>query len=156
MRISENSYDWLGPGMYFWENDSDRALEWAKAKYPKASAIVGAYIDLGLCLDFMSSAFLDLLTPAYESIATPELPENSGSMLLRPRDCAVIMAIHQTRVDHSEAPFDTVRGVFWEGDEVYPTAGFYKRNHIQIAVRNPNCIKGFFLPRKKNEKFPTP
>ena len=85
MRISENSYDWLGPGMYFWENDSDRALEWAKAKYPKASAIVGAYIDLGLCLDFMSSAFLDLLTPAYESIATPELPENSESMLLTAR-----------------------------------------------------------------------
>ena len=22
-----------------------------------------------------------------------------------------------------------------------------KKNHIQICIRNPNCIKGFFIPR---------
>ena len=26
---SENTYDWLGHGIYFWENNPKRALEWA-------------------------------------------------------------------------------------------------------------------------------
>ncbi|WP_276752329.1 hypothetical protein [Treponema succinifaciens] len=26
LNYSENSYDWLGKGMYFWENDPERAL----------------------------------------------------------------------------------------------------------------------------------
>lgn len=27
---SEKTYDWLGSGIYFWEANPDRALEWAK------------------------------------------------------------------------------------------------------------------------------
>jgi len=42
---------------------------------------------------------------------------------------------------------------FWEGNELYPNAGFRKKNHIQICIRNPNCIKGYFLPRKINSGF---
>lgn len=29
-------------------------------------------------------------------------------------------------------------------------------NHIQIAIINPNCIKGFFLPRDVDDKFIIP
>ncbi len=29
MNSSKNDYDWLGLGMYFWENNYDRTLEWA-------------------------------------------------------------------------------------------------------------------------------
>jgi hypothetical protein len=49
--------------------------------------------------------------------------------------------------------FDSVRGVFWEGRELYPNAGFREKDHIQICIRNPNCIKGFFYPREINDKF---
>ena len=28
--VSENEYDWLGHGAYFWENSFERALQWAK------------------------------------------------------------------------------------------------------------------------------
>ena len=40
--------------------------------------------------------------------------------------------------------FDSARGVFVEGEALYPNAGFNEKNHIQICIRNPNCIKGFF------------
>jgi hypothetical protein len=43
-------------------------------------------------------------------------------------------------------PFDSTRGVFTEGGEAFPRAELQKKNHIQICIRNPNCIKGFFLP----------
>jgi len=50
---SKKDYDWLGPGVYFWESDPVRALEWARAKADKgvidAPFVVGAVIDLA-CL----------------------------------------------------------------------------------------------------------
>ena len=30
VRPSDNDYDWLGPGAYFWENNPRRALAWAQ------------------------------------------------------------------------------------------------------------------------------
>ncbi len=30
LKPSNNDYDWLGNGIYFWENDPYRALEYAK------------------------------------------------------------------------------------------------------------------------------
>ena len=30
LKPSNNEYDWLGSGIYFWENDPDRALSYAK------------------------------------------------------------------------------------------------------------------------------
>lgn len=52
--------------------------------------------------------------------------------------------------------YDSVRGVFWEGKPLYPNAGFAEKNHIQICVCNPNCIKGYFLPRGIDKAYPNP
>ncbi|MBK9648990.1 MAG: hypothetical protein IPO67_28230 [Deltaproteobacteria bacterium] len=41
---------------------------------------------------------------------------------------------------------DTVRGVFVEGDEASPGARIHLKTHVQIAVRNPDCIIGYFKP----------
>jgi hypothetical protein len=30
MRSSDNDYDWLGPGIYFWENNPQRAVDYAR------------------------------------------------------------------------------------------------------------------------------
>jgi len=76
LKHSENNYDWLGNGVYFWENNYDE--------------------------------------------------------------------------------FDSVRGMFIEGSTLYPKSGFREKNHIQIAIRNPNCIKGFFIPRELDEKHQRP
>ncbi len=50
---SQNDYDWLGEGIYFWEYGADRALKFAidqqrrgKVEVP---AIVGALLQLGHC-----------------------------------------------------------------------------------------------------------
>ena len=44
--------------------------------------------------------------------------------------------------------FDSTRGLFLEGSPVYEGAGIRLKNHIQICIRNKNCIKGFFIPRE--------
>jgi hypothetical protein len=49
--------------------------------------------------------------------------------------------------------FDTSRGIFTEGGPAFEGAGIQTKNHIQICIRNLNCIKCFFIPRDKT-KFP--
>ena len=51
--------------------------------------------------------------------------------------------------------FDSLRAAFIEGERIYPGAGFYDKTHVQICVRNPNCVKGFFLPRKEQDSYAT-
>lgn len=173
LKPSMNDYDWLGNGVYFWENNSARALEFAQESAKrkdtkiKTPAIIGAILDLGNCLDLIDTYYLNEVKKAYNvlskanEIAGTSLPKNedvgsSKDKLLRKLDCAVIQTLHALN-DWSEIyPYDTVRGVFWEGGDLYPGAGFSAKNHIQICVRNVNCIKGFFLPRSIDKNFSNP
>lgn len=174
LKNSENSYDWLGHGAYFWENSPSRALEFAEhlkklkkntiSKNPiNKPAVIGVVLNLGFCLDLLDFENLRLLKSGYDLLkatqSTSKFPQNKESgdlkeLLLRDLDCAVIQTLHTVRKENNLQPFDTVRGVFWEGKELYPNAGFREKDHIQICVRNPNCIKGFFLPKSLDENFP--
>ena len=167
LKQSMNSYDWLGNGIYFWENSYQRALEWAINHYPDSPAVIGAIIDLGNCLnltDFHSVEILRhgyaLLVEDYDAIGKP-LPKNkrikgSKDILLHDLDCAVIQEIHQFNKDNNIKGYDSVRGFFFEGNEVFPESCFYEKTHIQICVVNPNCIKGYFAPQKKNPNYDMP
>lgn len=170
---STNDYDWLGSGIYFWENNEERAMEWAVelSKRPGSSvkqpAVIGAIIDLGYCFDLTDTAYLKELKKSYDfalefsRISGIPLPinktlGNSTDMLLRKLDCYVIQTTHRINREANKRAYDSVRGVFWEGKPLYPNAGFAEKNHIQICICNPNCIKGYFLPRNVDEKFVNP
>ena len=64
-KASDNEFDWLGPGIYFWENNWQRGLEFAtehmKRKGSKITVpfVVGAVIDLGSCLDLTTKVSVD-------------------------------------------------------------------------------------------------
>ena len=74
-------------------------------------------------------------------------------LLIRELDCAVIERIHRFGEEMNTEEYDSVRGAFIEGKRIYPNSGFYEKTHIQICVRNPNCIKGYFAPKKENVDF---
>ena len=38
---------------------------------------------------------------------------------------------------------------FQEGKDAFEGSGIKEKSHIQICVRNTDCIKGYFLPRIK-------
>lgn len=162
-KISSNSFDWLGSGVYFWANSPERAFDFAKfqlgRKKIEQPSVIGAVIDLGQCFDLLDYGMLQILRTGYDVFKDiwentgRDFPTNirtgcSNDLLLRHLDCAIFETIHQTRKETNEYPFDSVRGVFWEGDELYPNSGFREKDHIQICIRNPNCIKGIFLPRE--------
>ena len=145
-------------------------MEWAKEQANRGKirepSVIGAILKLGNCLNLMERESIELLSLGYELLEYKskmygiEMPKNKNikdnhDLLIRERDCAVIQQIHvlTQEKDNNLELFDSVRGLFVEGDEAYPGAGFCAKTHIQICVVNPNCIVGCFLPRKRNRRF---
>ena len=150
---SVNNYDWLGHGVYFWENDYERAFQWAKER-KKHPAVIGALIEPGKCLDLLEQSSREKLKEGYEKLIfhvskhSVILPENKSGKdhLLRNLDCAVINIFCEQYFNQFGKKYDSVRGAFWEGDALYPGAAIKEKNHIQICIRNIECIKAVFIP----------
>lgn len=158
LKQSTGKLEWLGHGIYFWENDPLRAYEWAADGNPKSKIkepdAIGAILDLKLCLDLTTRSGLTEVAEAYSLMAKSykelgiQLPVNAGGSdkLKRELDCQVIMAVHKYREDNGLPAYDSIRAPFREDTELYPGAGFHRRTHVQVAVRNLDCIKGYFRP----------
>ena len=167
LRPSGNAYDWLGHGIYFWENNPKRALQWAEyvAAHPKLFKthirqpfVLGAIIDLGRCLDLTEAESLGIVKAGhadmkrrFEAVGVP-LPQNEQAgeddedLVKRKLDCAVINFVHELREGERLDPFDSVRGAFFEGRPLYKGARIRAKTHIQLCVRNHDSIRGYFRP----------
>jgi len=157
IKISKEPFDWLGHGMYFWENNYERALQWAQDKIRRGTieepAVIGAVLYLGVCCDFLDRKYIQLLAQSFA--AMEERYSESGKLLpsnkdlpndphkdkiMRHLDCAAIQFMHerifaavqhdiQTKGYTDDKIFDTTRGVFTEGGPAFLGAGlFAKRN----------------------------
>jgi len=165
---SQNDYDWLGAGLYFWENSPARGREWAeflaKGKAPRRKIkhpfVIGAIIDPGNCLDLTEAKCLGLLEAAYSQFSQTvtglgmEMPQNEAAhsadvdLVKRRLDCAVINFLHDTREDLGEPEFDTVCCPFMEGRPLFVNSRIQAKTHIQWCVRQPErSIIGYFRPR---------
>ena len=168
LSASGSDFDWLGKGVYFWEADPKRALEWAEWRASRGDytdpTVIGAVIDLGNCLDLTTRNDLALVKSSYDAYCEEQkltgLPiavnknskkDANEDRLLRYLDCAVINYLHYLIGSWATVPvlepLDTVRGMFTEGGDLYQGAGFKQKTHSQISVINPDCIKGYFIPR---------
>lgn len=179
IKIRKNPYDWLGYGMYFWENNYERALQWAIDKHKRGlisePAVIGALLNPGYCCDFLETRFIQMISTYHKGMVEMyndlgiDLPRNKDlpydaykNKILRELDCATIEFMHAEILNEVQSDikkkgftkrktFDSTRGAFLEGGPIYEGAGIYEKTHIQICIRNLNCIKGFFLPRKETD-----
>jgi hypothetical protein len=165
LNLSTNPYDWLGEGVYFWEHGAQRARAWAieQAKISgakiKEPSVLGAKINLGECLDLLDTANTGLLGKWYKEFRRTarqqlsRMPENRdapgsrrGDKVLRFLDRAVIDFTVSHVAEVEGINYQTVRGVFLEGEPAFPGSKIARKSHIQIAVRDPVCILGFLRP----------
>ncbi|MBL4847511.1 MAG: hypothetical protein JKY65_18490 [Planctomycetes bacterium] len=171
LSLKTNPWDWLGTGIYFWEGSPRRALAFAEEKKKRGWGdnpivepyVIGAYINLGNCFDLTDieavqeipthhQLLLKTLTDAGKPIPTNRSPrgEEHHDLVLRNLDCLVMnftMRVFDSKAaDGSSYYHQTVRGVFVEGDPVYEGARIYEKTHVQIAVRDPSSIIGYFRP----------
>lgn len=157
LKASQNEWDWLGNGIYFWEDSYRRALQWAKdSKRISKPAVIGAVINLGHCLNLLDVEHLDTVKGAYETYSqmcvrgeASKLQNTGREFKDRKLDCAVMETLHFAREENGETPYETVRGFFTEGQPVYEGSGLRQQDHIQLCIRNKRCVAGYFLPRFK-------
>jgi len=168
LRQSTNAWDWLGPGIYFWEQNPEKALEYAEkcaAGQQKFSGtiknpfVIGAIIELGNCLNLVEPNSLRIVKEAYHELL--ETMKESGTKMPKNKeanrrlDCAVIQNIHESiKRSGTLKPYDTIRSPFHEGVKIYEDSNFTDGLHIEISVRTPELIKGYFLPRPIAEYNP--
>jgi len=166
LKPSANAYDWLGRGVYFWEHGPQRAYDWAiehsrrggvKIRNP---SVLAAKINLGVCFDLLDTANTRLLGRWYAKFRDfarqkgLQMPRNRdaagsrrGDKVLRYRDCAVIDYSLSSLADEEDITYQTVRGVFLEGEPAFPGSKIALKSHIQIAVKDLACIVAIFEPK---------
>ncbi|HEV3326191.1 MAG TPA: hypothetical protein VG052_11320 [Puia sp.] len=117
--ISRQPYDWLGHGMYFWENNYTRAFQWAEDKMKrgaiKTPAVIGAVLYLGHCCDFLDAKYIQMLKDSYEAMRISfratgkEMPQNKDlphdrhkDKIFRELDCSAIEFMHSEILDKAK------------------------------------------------------
>ncbi len=153
---STNSWDWLGHGIYFWEFGLQRAYDWAQERWGSQGrefAVVGALIQLGNCLDLLDTDHTRRLADvaAFVQATGDELPQNRDKR--RDLDCFLVNKFCNAM--QGEGAFDTVRGLFQEGQPIADGSEIFEQNHIQVVVRRPEAIIGLFRPSTEASDDPT-
>jgi len=157
---SVGDVEWLGDGVYFWEYGYERARDWAEERAGAGKfdepAVVGAVVHLGNCFDLLDTRFTKALGTAFQmfeqvcresGVTIRQNRGRDGDLKARYLDCAVLNFLLENA--ETETPgYDTVRGVFQEGDAAFEGSMIRRASHIQVAVRNPDAILGVFRPRE--------
>lgn len=144
-RASDNDYDWLGTGIYFFQDAPLRARQWAIEQHPSNPAVICSRIRLDNCIDLFDIGWQPLLKNVYNSFVEQcrdtdrPLPQQNPQRSKAHRlDCAffnfAIELISQAQ------PIDSIRAAFIEGERLFPNSAIFELAHIQIAVRNPKLI----------------
>jgi hypothetical protein len=144
-KVSNNDYDWLGTGVYFFQDAPVRAWEWSKQQYPDQPAVIQSIIRLEDCLDLLDITWSSIITESYQSyleqcqkINQPLPRQTKGAHRL---DCAVINYTVGYFEQISRQTVKSIRGVFLEGNPIFPNSYLFERSHVQIAIRDLSLIE---------------
>lgn len=145
-QVSKNEYDWLGDGIYFFQDAPVRAWQWAIDQHgADSAAVVGTELRLTDCLDLLDIKWTQVVSGVYShyitnlkqaGLALPRQTPGAHRLDREVRNYAVgVLGEHGVAIA-------CVRAAFVEGRPVYPDSALYDRAHVQIAVRTPEqCVR---------------
>ena len=143
-RLSRNPQDWLGDGVYFFQDGLERSWDWARDRYGSQAAVIGVEIRLDDCIDLLDVTWNRVLAAAHDrflhlySQLGLNLPHQTRGVHRLDREVInyVIGVLAERGIT-----IRCVRSAFGEGHPVYPNSAFLRHSHVQIAVRDINtCI----------------
>ena len=144
-RVSRNAYDWLGDRVYFFQDAPNRAGEWAAQRHGDDGVVIRSVIRLDDCLDLLDIKAHALLYEAHVSFVQilqqydiPLPRQTAGAHRL---DRAVVNYAVDFLAQRHGNTARIVRGVFGEGNPVFPGSAILDRAHVQIAVRDASLIE---------------
>lgn len=160
-RPSNNGYDWLGTGVYFWQDAPNHALHWAKQNHPTEPAVIKSRLRIdNTCLDLLdmstienSNFWLDSyneLTEVYRRREQNLPTQNPAIPGKRRLDCAFFDYLIETFAQKSirytvSETIGSVRCAFVEGNPIFPGSAMYDRTHVQISIFNLDLIESSFI-----------
>ena len=144
-QLSQNAYDWLGDGVYFFQDAPCRAWEWARARYGEDGSVIGAEIRIADCMDLLDVGWNEVISDMYDEYL--KFLRNAG--LSRPTQSGGAHRLDREVINYtvgvlgeSGIRIACVRAAFREGRPVYADSAFFNQSHVQIAVRDTDvCIQ---------------
>jgi hypothetical protein len=141
---SDNDYDCLGDGVYFFEDGLAQAGAWATRAHPSEPAVIQADVRLEDCMDLKDGVgWVPLLAQAHDEVLRVSrqhslpLPRQSSSTHRLDR---VIVEVTVAILEREGTPIRAVRGVFAEGPPAFPGSFLSEGSHVQVAVRDTDLI----------------
>lgn len=140
---SVNEYDWLGDGVYFFQDAPKMAWSWARRHHRDNASVIKAKINLDDCMDFLDIEWASFLPKMHDAflkqlkLANKEIPrQTSGAHRL---DRSVINYTIGVLAEQN-INIRCVRGIFGEGKPLYPNSALLENSHIQIVIRDNMLI----------------
>ncbi len=171
---SRNEYDWLGPGVYFYQECPEKALFWAeefsiKEKFSnEMPAVIEVDVSLAKTLDLAGSKALATLqtfaktqkkisiaqsNPILRTIDNVRKKIFSGTVINHNKfvgynkdDYNLVLDLIAYLNEEDAVSFDSVRAVFWEGMEIRKGSYFFDHANIQL------CIFGKILDKDNRQE----
>jgi hypothetical protein len=146
--ISANDYDWLGTGVYFFQDAPLRAWEWANQRFPENAAVIRSLIRLENCMDLFDIGWFPIIREAYNDFVeeyrktNQTLPrQNPDRSKAHRLDCAYFNYVINQILEPQGETINSVRAIFLEGERIFPNSAIFDLAHVQIAVRNIAMIE---------------
>jgi hypothetical protein len=148
---SDNDYDWLGTGIYFFQDAPMRAKQWAAEQHPQEPAVICARIQLDNCIDLFDVKWFPILKniynlfdDQYRSANRPLPKQNPLHSKAHRLDCAFFNFASQL-ISNDEQTVAGIRVVFVEGKSLFPNSAIFDLAHAQIAIKNSALIQECYL-----------
>jgi hypothetical protein len=158
---STNGYDWLGTGVYFWQDVPNAARDWVQKMYSQEPAVIKSRLRLdSTCLDLLDmpdtnntdfwmdsyNEFMEVYQQTGKSLPTQN-PDIPGKRYL---DCAffdyLVNTIEQYPEPDSEPDsIGLIRSAFVEGKRIFPDSAICDKTHVQISVIKLDLIEHSFI-----------
>ena len=152
---SRNDYDWLGTGVYFFQDAPQRAWEWATSRYSNP-AVIGALIDIENFIDLLDIGWFEILNESHRLLVDEyrltgrRIPNQNPEAGARWLDAAIInYAVEEIIEVRYNTRIYGVRAAFPEGEPAFENSALFDRAHVQMTVRNPSIIKQIWLEKRR-------
>jgi hypothetical protein len=159
---SRNNYDWLGKGVYFWQDAPYRAWHWAGEHCKNKGgdpAVIRSLVKIGRdefmdLLDYSQDPnWANRLSRTHEYLQQQPrsvLPPNKRAIKYHSLDRLVVDTLIEDILKPVNINILAVRACFQEGEEIYPGSAIYNKSHIQVAVRDTSSIVESILLTEKD------
>lgn len=151
---SHNEYDWLGDGVYFFQDAPKRARSWGQKFFGESCAVIGAEISTEDCMDLLDVEWSNFLADVYDVYLEKHKAENlplplqsSGAHRLDRE----VLNFACSALQAKGIVIKSIRAAFLEGNPIYPNSALYSMSHVQISVRELDVIKQTWLESSSME-----